>query len=370
MLFLLLLLSPIVVNSWQSGCFHGPPLLLLPSPDLIPLGFIALAANFSNSSEVAAICSPSPACSSLRLLGQFCPSPQGLFEPAVCPAGYYCPSLAQQLPCPAAAFCPLGSAAPITCSSFSYCPEASYRELFFGPAALAIVIDVSILALLRLLRRFSRRRIQAEQSVGDSCVHHHTQRLSSSQLTQQLVAHIRVACGFGDSSAALRPAVSISFEDVSFAVGGKRILRGVCGSAASGKLTAIMGGSGSGKSTLLQCLRGRLTPDSGSITINGAAATLQHIQHMVGFCAQDDDVFLLPTLTVEETLGFAALTRMPRNCSASDRAAYVNTLIPKLGLDHVHHSLIGCYGGSRCALQLSHPAGIQLPSDPPQHQRR
>jgi phospholipid/cholesterol/gamma-HCH transport system ATP-binding protein len=71
-----------------------------------------------------------------------------------------------------------------------------------------------------------------------------------------------------------------------YLLGGKSILQGARGTAASGKLTAIMGGSGSGKSTLLQCLRGCLTPDSGNITINGAAATLGDIQQMVGFAVR------------------------------------------------------------------------------------
>ena len=352
---LLLILLPVLVHSWESGCFFGPPLLVITKPDLIPPGFVALGSNFSNASALPAICSPSAMCSSLRLLGQYCPSPQGSFEPEVCPQGMYCPFLSHKLVCPAGSFCPLGSAAPITCSRFSICTEGSHRELFFGPAALAVGIDIAIFALLHLVRLYSLRhstaagaRVRDSDSAG---IPPPQELLSSSELTQQLVARIRAACGFSDSCAE-RPAVDLSFHGVSLSLGGKSILQGVWGRAASGKLTAIMGGSGSGKSTLLHCLRGRLIPDSGSITINGAAATLRDIQQMVGFCAQDDDVFLLPSLTVEETLHFAALTRMPRSCSAHDRAAYVSILILKLGLHRVRHSLVGSYGGSRRAHRI------------------
>lgn len=346
---LIWLLLPVIVRAWESGCSFGPPLLRLPASDLIPPGFIVPAANFTNASSVAAICSPSPTCSSLRMLGQYCTSPQGLFEPEVCPAGMFCPTLAQKLACPAASFCPLGSAAPIPCSSFSICPKGSQKELFFGPFALALGIDIAIILLLHAARAFSSRYARSRDNGSNVAPFH--QQLTSSELTQRLVSHIRTACGFSGAcqGTAPRPAVDLAFEGVCLSLGGKRILQDVRGRAASGKLTAIMGGSGSGKSTLLHCLRGHLAPDSGSITINGSAATLGDIQQMVGFCAQDDDVFLLPTLTVEETLQFASLTRMPRSCSASDRLAYVDTLISKLGLNRVRHSLVGCYGGSRQA---------------------
>jgi ABC-type multidrug transport system fused ATPase/permease subunit len=215
---------------------------------------------------------------------------------------------------------------------------------------LAVAIDLAIIALLHLVRWYTRRRRSASGANlfdGSSSIAQLPPHLSSNDLTGQLVDRIRTICGFIDGAVSARPSVDIAFEGLVVSLGGKTILQGVAGRAASCKITAIMGGSGSGKSTLLHCLRGRNSPDSGCITINGASATLRDIQHMVGFCAQDDDVFLLPTLTVEETLHFAALTRMPRSCSAADRQAYIDTLILKLGLHKVRHSLVGACGGSR-----------------------
>ena len=47
------------------------------------------------------------------MFGKFCAA-QGMYEPTVCKAGWYCPPGGlQQLPCPAGHYCPLGSWSPL-----------------------------------------------------------------------------------------------------------------------------------------------------------------------------------------------------------------------------------------------------------------
>ena len=55
-----------------------------------------------------------------------------------------------------------------------------------------------------------------------------------------------------------------------------------------GELLAIMGGSGTGKTTLLSLLNGSLTPQEGTITINGHSITEPAAKALIGFVPQDD----------------------------------------------------------------------------------
>ncbi len=72
----------------------------------------------------------------------------------------------------------------------------------------------------------------------------------------------------------------------------------------NGELLAIMGGSGTGKTTLLYLLNGTLTPQSGSITINGHDINEQEAKNLIGFVPQDD--LLIEELTVYQNLWYTA----------------------------------------------------------------
>ena len=61
----------------------------------------------------------------------------------------------------------------------------------------------------------------------------------------------------------------VEIKNMSFSRDNRVIFNGVNISVQKGKITAIMGPSGSGKTTLLQLIGAQLTPDSGSIEVNG-----------------------------------------------------------------------------------------------------
>ncbi len=65
----------------------------------------------------------------------------------------------------------------------------------------------------------------------------------------------------------------ISLRNVHKAFGPKKVLQGVDLDVAPGESVAIIGGSGTGKSVTLKCVLGLLTPDQGSITVDGVEMT-------------------------------------------------------------------------------------------------
>lgn len=65
----------------------------------------------------------------------------------------------------------------------------------------------------------------------------------------------------------------IELKGVRKSFGRNPVLQGVDLSIARGQSMVIIGGSGTGKSVLLKCILGLVTPDAGSITVDGQPAT-------------------------------------------------------------------------------------------------
>ncbi|GMH09638.1 hypothetical protein Nepgr_011479 [Nepenthes gracilis] len=120
----------------------------------------------------------------------------------------------------------------------------------------------------------------------------------------------------------------------------KTILNGLSGRVAPGEILAMLGPSGSGKTTLLTALGGRLMGKnlSGKVVYNGQTFS-GAIKRRVGFVAQDD--VLYPHLTVEETLLFTALLRLPSKLGRAAKAEQVDRVITELGLNHCRNSMVG-----------------------------
>ncbi|KAF9545962.1 hypothetical protein EC957_010347 [Mortierella hygrophila] len=95
-----------------------------------------------------------------------------------------------------------------------------------------------------------------------------------------------------------------------------------------------MGGSGSGKTTLLSVLAGRLDKSqisiSGDIHFNGQHPKVFRKRGEAGYLQQGDT--LLPSITVRETLEFAAKLRLPASTTKQERQEVVESLISSLGL--------------------------------------
>ena len=116
--------------------------------------------------------------------------------------------------------------------------------------------------------------------------------------------------------------------------GGLEVLRGVDFAAAQGEVVTIMGASGAGKSTLLQILGTLMTPDGGTLCIDGT--DVLHLSgrelaafrnRRIGFVFQFHH--LLPEFNAVENVMIPALIG---GRSASDARAAATSLLEELGL--------------------------------------
>jgi iron complex transport system ATP-binding protein len=107
-------------------------------------------------------------------------------------------------------------------------------------------------------------------------------------------------------------------------------VRGVSLTAPAGRVTAIVGPNGSGKSTIVRGLLGRLQPEQGSITVDGAALSGLHRREVATMLAvvpqREEPAFPL------DVRDFIALGRYPHGGafagqSAEDREAIARAVV-------------------------------------------
>lgn len=87
----------------------------------------------------------------------------------------------------------------------------------------------------------------------------------------------------------------LRLENISFAIGGKRIIDGVSVEIAAGPRTVILGPNGAGKSVLMRLCHGLLEPTSGAVEWRGAGAN--------GRPRQQAMVFQRPVMLRRSALG-------------------------------------------------------------------
>lgn len=127
----------------------------------------------------------------------------------------------------------------------------------------------------------------------------------------------------------------------------KTILNPVNAQFEAGKLNVIMGPSGSGKTSLLNAMALRLFNRigttyirNGNMTFNGQIPSNSVIRSVCSYVCQDDDA-LLPSLTVRETLRFAAGLRLPSHMSKEEKTQRAEAILLKMGLKDCADNLIG-----------------------------
>lgn len=150
------------------------------------------------------------------------------------------------------------------------------------------------------------------------------------------------------------------------------ILNGISARFYPGSINAILGPSGSGKSSLLNLVADRLNSSvfskyhsNDAIFFNNVAPPREVISSLCSFVTQEDDG-LLPSLTVRETLHYAAYLRLPSHLKHEERRQIADNIILKMGLKYCANTPIGdelvkgISGGEKRRVTIS----IQLLNDP------
>ena len=141
----------------------------------------------------------------------------------------------------------------------------------------------------------------------------------------------------------------------------RRALRGIDLRLAEGDFVTVIGSNGAGKSTILNTIAGKLTPDSGTVSVGGRDVTRMPDHRRaswIGRVFQDPTAGTAPSLSIEENMALAwrrgHTCGLSRGVTASRRAVFREELTKlELGLEDRLTSKVGLLsGGQRQALSL------------------
>ena len=122
----------------------------------------------------------------------------------------------------------------------------------------------------------------------------------------------------------------IDIKNLHKAFGKKKDLNGVDLDVKKGESLVVIGGSGTGKSVLIKCIQGLLTPDDGSIKIDGeeTVETRKNIHKKMGMLFQGAALF--DSLSVWENVAFVLLEN--RKMSRKEAKAEAVKVLRQVGL--------------------------------------
>ena len=175
--------------------------------------------------------------------------------------------------------------------------------------------------------RESRSRLSQQES-------RLSQQAAFSRLAQQALC--RMCTAANDSVPA--QGLDVTWTGLGLTVKEKVCLAPCNGTLRAGSLNALMGPTGAGKTTLLAAIARRGPVTSGDVRYNGEPWS-KDLKQRVAFVDQDDVV--QGTLSVRETLAYAAAFRMPASSTAAERKARVADVLSMLRLDSCADTVVG-----------------------------
>ena len=144
---------------------------------------------------------------------------------------------------------------------------------------------------------------------------------------------------------------TIVFDGVSHSFGERSVLRDLNLTLTERRI-GIVGANGSGKSTLVRLINGLITPDAGTVTVDGllVAKNAREVRRRVGFIfTNPDNQIVMPT--VEEDVAFSL---RKRGLSAAEIAERTRAALDRFGLSaHATHPAHRLSGGQKQLLALA-----------------
>lgn len=134
---------------------------------------------------------------------------------------------------------------------------------------------------------------------------------------------------------------------------GRRVVNDVALRVAQGEIVGLLGPNGAGKTTTFYMLVGLISPQAGSIRLEGKDITrmpmYQRARNGIGYLSQEPSIFR--KLSVEQNI-LAILETMP--LSKADRRERLELLLDELGIKHLRHSkAYQLSGGERRRLEIT-----------------
>jgi len=141
-------------------------------------------------------------------------------------------------------------------------------------------------------------------------------------------------------------------DNVSKSFGAKQALWPTFLAPPAGRTTVLIGPSGCGKSTLLRLMIGLLTPDSGTVKVDGALITprnVEDIRHRIGYVIQDGGLF--PHLTAYANVALLARYLRKEEAWIDQRIAELAALV-RISRETLARHPIRLSGGERQRVAL------------------
>jgi len=119
----------------------------------------------------------------------------------------------------------------------------------------------------------------------------------------------------------------VSFENVSFSYGSRRVLKDISFKVQPGQTVALLGSTGSGKSSIINLIPRFYDPSSGRILVDGQdirQVTLQSLRSQIGIVLQESTLF---TGTIRENIAFGSENATEEDILEAARAAQAHEFI-------------------------------------------